>query len=192
MAPAFSGQSSGIRRASNGLSLLSRVAGRFFEAVRQFMSATVEFVYPPCCPACGVSVHGGDDAAVRSALCDTCRDEMLRDTRDACQRCGMPLGPYVVASDGCVHCHRLPLAFARVIRLGLYEDRLRQACIRGKEAGAERLTAALASLLWETQCHAFQEVGIDQIVAVPQYRAQRLTRPHKPAGRLARAPARSL
>lgn len=104
----------------------------------------------------------------------------------------MPAGPYVDTSDGCTECRKRHFRFDRVIRLGVYEDSLRAACIRGKSSGGTALAAALAALLWNKQLAQFVEFKPDVIVAVPQFWLQWLTRPHHQAVTIAEVLAERL
>lgn len=114
------------------------------------------------------------------------------DDRTRCQKCGMPVGPYVDTSDGCPACARRNFRFDRVIRLGVYEDSLRTACIRGKSTGGAALAAALASLLWKDQLHQFTEFAPDVVIAVPQFWLHWFTRPHHQASTMAEVLAERL
>ena len=162
-------------------------------ATRQIVQAAAGFVYPPCCPLCATPRPDDESEHVLwNEFCATCREVLTVSDENFCRRCGVPLGPYVDGSVDCMECRRRRFAFRRVIRLGVYTERLRQVCIRCKESGAESLTAALAHLIGETRCEDLTEAGVELVVPVPQYWIQRMFRRHNAAATLAEVLARTL
>ena len=149
-----------------------------------FGRCAVEFFYPRHCVLCHTALseaseRGGD-------FCDGCRRELLDRAGAACERCGAPIGPHVNPAGGCNYCVREQFAFDRVIRLGVYTDRLREACLLSKRARQEPLTAGLARLQWERRGDAFRDAAVDVVVPVPHFWLQRLYRFHNSAETLAR------
>lgn len=157
---------------------------RFGQVARTWFRAGLDFLYPPCCALCDREV---DSALAGSAgrLCTACREELLCSSGRACRRCGAPVGPYVDSANGCMYCRQERFAFERVIRLGIYEKRLRIACLRGKQRGAEGLLTALAELAWEQDAEPFRESEFDLVAPIPHHWSQRVLRPHNPAETLA-------
>lgn len=160
---------------------MSIAAGKSF--LTQTLSSALDVIYPPVCAFCTAALDVDLEVdAVR--LCVSCRTSFQNDDR-ACLRCGMPVGPHANTEDGCLRCRQRDVRFHRVIRLGVYEEELRSACIRAKSRGAEPLAGALAGWLEQTHHEAFCEVIPDVVVAVPQFRVHRLTRPHHSAETIA-------
>jgi predicted amidophosphoribosyltransferase len=156
----------------------------------------VEFLYPPACTLCeqvlpSVLVSGERDA-VAMRLCAACRVALAPRAGDRCVRCDAPVGPYLDTSRGCIHCRSDRFAFERVLSLGVYEQRLRQAILSAKEPGGAPLATALAELLWQTQGPALATAAIDVVVPVPHHWTERLTHPHLPPATLAVTLARRL
>ncbi|MGZ0173707.1 MAG: ComF family protein [Planctomycetales bacterium] len=150
--------------------------------LRDAGSAVVDFVLPPACAFCTRDLQNNFEATGDGIkLCGRCRKNFTSDERSPCQKCGMPVGPYVDTSLGCAECSRRNFQFERVIRLGVYEDYLRTACIRGKSRGAEALAAGLAALLWKKHLNHLDEFAPDLVVPIPQYWLHRFTRPHHQA-----------
>ena len=174
-------------------SLISRFSNRGVAAATELWQSAVDFAYPPHCGYCNTALCGMEDAdCPGTALCDTCRDAIVCDAGDWCQRCGQPVGPYLDTSNGCANCHRSQFSFDSVVRLGLYDGRLREACIRGKSPGSESLAAALAHQLWKRHQATLEEANLDLIIPVPQHWTQRITRPHNQALTLAQVFSRRL
>ena len=119
-----------------------------------------------------------------TGLCAGCRAGLLQTAGDWCKQCGAPVGPYLSDAGSCMSCRNDRFAFEQVIRLGIYEDPLRAACLRGKQRGSEGLLAALADLTWERTSARFVEQKIDLVLPVPHHWSQFL-RPHNPAEILA-------
>ncbi len=150
-------------------------------------------MYPPHCVFCNTALNATEDTDCQGAgLCNICLDAMTKDDGDWCRRCGQLVGPFVDTSNGCANCQRMRPSFESVIRLGMYKDRLRDACIRGKSPGSESLSAALAHQLWKRHQTRLKKANFDLIVPVPQHWTQRLTRPHNQAITLAQVLSRRL
>jgi predicted amidophosphoribosyltransferase len=151
--------------------------------------AAVEFLYPPACTLCEQALPAGSGSGERDAvaarLCADCRTALAPRAGDRCARCDAPVGPYLDTSRGCIHCRTDRFAFDRVLSLGVYEQRLRQAVLSAKEPGGAPLATALAELLWQTQERALSAAAIDAVVPVPHHWTERLTHPHLPPATLA-------
>lgn len=150
-------------------------------AISNTTSAIVDFVLPPTCAFCKSDLPHNPASSDSIPLCHQCRTSFISDDRAACIMCGMPVGPYVNTTGGCPNCVRRNFRFDEVIRLGIYEDSLRTACIRGKSRGAEALASALADLLWDEQQERLRDFSPDVIVPVPQFWLHWFTRPHHQA-----------
>lgn len=155
-----------------------RVAGRI-------VGPFVDLVLPPVCALCGEYHQPSDSLDLDSdsiRLCNDCVGSFLKDTRDACRRCGRPVGPHSPdTTSGCVVCRPKRQRYKEVIRLGTYDDALRTACIRSKNRGSEPLAAALGDLLFCEQRERLQAINADIIVPVPQHWLHWFTRPHHSA-----------
>jgi competence protein ComFC len=155
-------------------------------------SPALDFVLPPSCTFCRANLNPeGRQRHPEIWLCDACRLDMVKDERDPCQRCGMPVGPYA-RNDECLACRPRKFRFKQVVRLGVYEDELRQAVIRGKGRGSEALAESLAALLWQQQEAELRFLDIDFVVPVPQHWTQWFTRPHHQARTIAQILAECL
>lgn len=154
------------------------------QLTNRLISNTTDLLFPPACSFCSQPLDKDRDA---SPLCLKCRQDFVSDTRSACYRCGYPVGPYAQNEDGCMNCQRRHYRFKRLIRLGVYQDQLRHACIRGKSAGAESLSAALADYLCDQKCAELQSFKLNSVVSVPQHWRHRFTRPHHQANTMGEA-----
>ena len=160
----------------------SYIRSRIPELVRQAASSLVDFMLPPACAFCTRDLQNDFEATVDGInLCGKCRKNFTSDERSACLKCGSPVGPYVDTTQGCPECSRRNFRFDQVIRLGVYEDSLRKACIRGKSRGAESLAASLASFHYHKHQTQFAELAPEVIVPVPQFWLHWFTRPHHQA-----------
>ena len=112
-----------------------------------------------------------DFETTRWLLCRGCRGELTeRVAQPGCQRCGAPVNALVDTSEGCLYCRDEHFAFETVIRLGVYEGKLREACLKGKHTEGANLVRALAQLVSETQIQALRVLGVELVVQVPVYR----------------------
>lgn len=153
--------------------------------LRTVARGVVNFVLPPACPLCGdLSDDGGSGSVV--AFCDACRAELVHPIPFACDICGAPVGQYADSADGCGACKRFKPAFGRVVRLGLYENRLRKACIEAKDPWREPISAACGRLLVEEQRDMLLALRPETLVPIPQHWSGRLLHTHNTAEVLAR------
>lgn len=170
-------------------SSLSRDENRSRQAARlarHFLDPLIDLVLPPVCAFCGRNRLSPGSAGIQDPLairlCSPCISAFLQDRRDACRRCGQPVGPYASdTSSGCAVCRNRRQRYREVIRLGTYDDEIRTACIRCKNRGSEPLAAALADLLFREQQTRLKAIGATSIVPVPQHWLQYLTKPHHSA-----------
>ena len=101
--------------------------------------ALLGLVFPPQCALCDTEVGMG------LRLCDSCRQGLASEVY-CCQRCAMPL-PSVLPNDECIHCRKSKWKFSRVIALGQYRGRLKEAVIYTKKMKGDSLRYALSELL---------------------------------------------
>ncbi len=152
--------------------------------------AALRFVFPPSCPLCQADVenHADDSGCppVSPLLCGRCLIDVSKPRGNRCQRCGLPVGPYVRSDHGCPKCESHKFRFQKVIRLGLYDDALRQACIRAKATTQFPLAAALANLLWLSEQFDLQTANVDVVAPVPCHWTRRMLRPHHAAETISR------
>ena len=154
------------------------------------MGAVADVLYPPACAFCSAALDAGF-ASDGVRLCLRCRGA-FQNSQDACLLCGMPVGPHVSTENGCSSCRRRDFRFRRVIRLGIYKDELRQACIRAKNPGADPLAGALAGQLAATHHQELADLKFDGLVVVPQFWSHRVTRTHHSAETIAEVLAERL
>ena len=170
-------------RSASALSGMSRLLAR----------AVLDFVYPPRCLLCDDDMNSATDATGgHLAFCTDCHAKLCPATGNECRRCGAPLGPYTVAEDGCPVCIREHFAFDEVIRLGLYRDELRMACLMAKNPAGALLGRALTDLLVEVKGTVLASHTFDAIVPVPEHWLKRLVRPQYAAETIARELSRRL
>lgn len=153
----------------------------------RFIEAAMGFVYPSECLSCGVEIDHR-----MTGFCESCLEKLSPAGRNECPRCGAPVGPYVDLSKGCVQCRRQSFAFDRVIRLGIYDDEMRLACLRAKSSGGSNLSRALADTLVNQKRSSFSEYPFDLIIPVPEHWTRRFLHSHYAAEIVSRQMARRL
>ena len=102
---------------------------------------SLSLVFPPQCALCETEVGMGQ------RLCTDCRQQLSSEAY-CCQRCAMPL-PSVVPNQDCIHCRKSRWKFSRVIALGQYRGRLKEAVLYSKKMKGDSLRYALSELLAE-------------------------------------------
>jgi ComF family protein len=159
-----------------------RFAPRLLNPVAEVWRAGWDFVYPPVCFLCGCDIPS------RSIhkFCAICERDLAPLILDGCQRCGAPVGPYLDTALGCIHCKTTPFHFDGLIRLGVYKDLLRSACLTIKKPGKELLAQALAEMLWSRESARFEAAHVERVLCVPRHWTRRLFPGHNPSETLAR------
>ena len=98
-----------------------------------------------------------------------------------CARCGRSVGPHEYsAADGCPRCESRRLPWARVVRLGVYEDLLRDAVHEIKFTRWRRIGAETGCLLGAALARAMADAGMAPadavLIPVPSAFRRRLAR----------------
>ena len=164
-----------------------RTSRRVLECLGTIQRAALEFIYPPACLLCHSEIaHTVATALQNLALCPDCRNKVAAQAGNSCRRCGAPVGPFTVADDHCILCRRENFAFDEVIRLGLYRDELRIACLMAKNPSGSILGQTLADLLVDARQSSFSAQAVDAVVPVPEHWVKRIVRRHYAAETLAR------
>lgn len=175
-----------------GVMVRNRTGGVVRTASVFFRSAW-RFVYPDECARCGLE-HHDTNRSFRDGpmLCEECEAVVAPAIGPPCERCGAPVGPYVDSSKGCVYCRRDRFRFDKVIRLGVYNGALRDACRQGKLAEGQPLAAAAANLLWHRERIAFESLQADLVLSVPRHWSDRIGRPSHSSATIASILSRKL
>ena len=155
--------------------------------VSPFLSAAINFIYPPSCLLCEQEIN-----APGNNFCESCLAKLSSATSLECPRCGAPVGPYTDLSRGCGQCRRESFAFDGVIRLGVYDGQMRMASLRAKASGGGSLARGLANVLVDHKRAKFDESALDLVVPVPEHWTRRLLHPHYAAETISRQIARRL
>lgn len=150
-------------------------------------SAVLDFIYPPACDFCGVSLPSG-----QSAFCGDCIEQLKPRLPDECPRCGVPVGPFTNLTDGCGQCRSESFAFDRVIRLGIYDGLMRSACLRAKSNHGRTMALGLTDVLFLEKQNRFAESQFDWVVPIPEHWTRRFLHPHYAAESIASELARCL
>lgn len=166
---------------------------RLWQAIRllgPLRRAVLQFVFPASCPFCHADIAEHADVsqsyAIAPMLCGQCLSDVLTPRANRCRKCGSPIGPHLPSDKGCPNCDSRKFRFQQVIRFGLYDDTLRQACIQAKATTQFPLAAALANLLWLSERSDLESAQIDLVAPVPRHWTRRLLRPHHAAETIAR------
>jgi ComF family protein len=163
--------------------------------------ATLDLLFPRRCASCADPIVEPDG----SQICPRCMRDLPRIDRDeACERCGLPLGPYALDHEGrwCEGCRTLPFAgFRRACAVGTYEGSLRRAICRFKYSRRPHLARTLGKLIAdlareEYAADAYEDdednLGPEVVVSVPLHPARKKSRTFDQADLLAEAVAEAL
>ncbi len=169
------------------LTLAQQLGSALVGGGRALTGAALDFIYPPRCLLCDDDTLPGSSATGGHVpFCGDCHAKLRPSITNACRRCGTPLGPYTRSGEGCTLCIRERFAFDQVIRLGLYRDELRAACLMAKSPTGALMGRALASELVTAQREALTAQTFDAVIPVPEHWLKRLARPQYAAETIAR------
>ena len=170
---------------------LSGLTKQFQTAARQVVSpvstAFLNFVYPPVCLICGCETD-----SLSPNFCESCREKLKPEHREECPRCGAAVGPYTDLTNGCGQCRDEKYSFDRVIRLGIYEAEMRQACLRAKASDGSSMARGLGEILVQEKRSQFHEEGLEIVMPIPEHWSRRFLHSHYAAETLSREISRQL
>ena len=131
-----------------------------------------QLVYPASCWVCGTWL------AEQHAplICPGCRKALTHDPLPTCPRCSSSVGPHAVVADGCPACRGTGLAFDAALRMGPYDDRLREVILRMKSSRGEDLAEAVASLWAPIAAARLRSFAPDAVVPIPLHWTRRWRR----------------
>jgi competence protein ComFC len=171
-----------------------------FPTLARAWCAALDLLFPRRCAACGDPIIEPDG----SQICPLCLRNLPRiDREEACERCGLPLGPYSLDHEGrwCEGCRTLPFAgFRRACAVGTYEGSLRRAICRFKYSRRPHLARTLGKLIADLAREEYaaemedseDNPGPEVVVSVPLHPARRKSRTFDQADLLAEAVAEAL
>ena len=148
--------------------LPAKIAG----AGRRWLGGAVNLLFPPACSLCNAAM---EDFADGPMICDDCQPQLVS-YQPACPACGTTLPPGLAGADDCAWCRAQKLRFNSVVRLGRYDNQLRQAVLSIKHPHQQPLTFALAEMLHVRRGGDLAALGCDVVVPIPMYWTRRLWR----------------
>lgn len=166
-------------------------AVRWWESVRNFWRDGVEFLFPAHCCLCQTELALGQHHSA-GGFCETCA-VALQESGPGCSTCGGPVGPNLNRGAGCPLCLTEQFRFERVLRLGIYREHLKLACLRAKRGKAGLpLAAALARLTFAVQADLFESQEFAAVIPVPRHWQQEFQQSHNAADTIAAIFSRQL
>ena len=160
---------------------------------KSLMRMGFDLVYPPRCPLCHLALQeSGGNCTLHSEICAVCAIRIAPNIPHSCPKCAAPVGPYSETLEKCNHCRSDRFQFNSIIRLGVYQDDLRSACLLAKQKFGHSLMGALGELLWQQEQRAFSETPVDVVVPIPMHWIKRISGRHHATNSLGHVLARSL
>ncbi|MDB5308988.1 MAG: utilization protein GntX [Gemmataceae bacterium] len=142
-----------------------------------------QLIYPNACLIC--DSPEADGTTFRHGLCSECVLSVTTDSSDVCPRCASTVGPHTDVSGGCMACRPRSFGFARTIRLGPYEGRLRDAILRMKLAPGEPLAEMMGRIFAGQKAAVFKAASPDVVVPIPLHWRRRWGRGYNQAQAMA-------
>ncbi len=149
-----------------------------------------QLVFPNSCLICDLPET--DRADFRHGLCNDCHRAVTTDPFQACPRCAFTIGPHAETDGGCSRCRGESFGFDAAVRLGPYENRLRDAVLRMKSVTGESLAEMMGRVFWESGCTRLSMPGVEIVVPVPLHWRRLWVRGYNQARAVARELAMGL
>jgi ComF family protein len=161
--------------------------GPLAAAVHTVKQGLLHLLFPGVCWVCQRPLPS--DCA---HFCPDCHRALTTDPHAACPRCAGTIGPFTHVADGCPGCRQESFAFDRVLRLGPYEDMLKEVILRLKHNSGEGLAEVLGDL-WAVHAEPhLRTCAAHVVIPVPLHWRRRLWRGYNQSQPLAQALARRL
>lgn len=157
--------------------------------VRPFAEGLAELVWPRDCHLCDTPLT---PSLTEQWLCPACLNAITGDTAPTCPRCASTVGPHTDLSDGCTRCRSRRVRFEGVIRLGVYDGRLREAVLALKHADGEPLAGQLGRVWASVRGDRLHAPVPTLVVPVPLHWVRRVRRGYNQAAAVARGVAAGL
>lgn len=150
----------------------------------------LHLLYPNTCLVCDTPEAGS--RPYRHGLCSDCQAAVTADPYETCPKCGATVGPHTDTAAGCPECRGRGFAFARTVRLGPYDGRLRDAVLRMKHSAGEGLAEVMGRVFAEARGPALKDAGPSLVIPVPLHWRRRWARGYNQAAALGRELAAAL
>lgn len=129
---------------------------------------------------------------IAAMICDSCRLALFTDSLPSCPRCGVTVGLGLPAAADCINCEGRDFAFDSVIRVGPYENLLRNAVLRMKHLQGEMLAETLGGVWAETMKQRLDRLNLSRVVPIPLHYLRRWRRGYNQAAALANTLAKGI
>jgi predicted amidophosphoribosyltransferase len=149
--------------------------------LRTLARGFLQIFYPNLCWVCGRSIP-----PEQHAFCPVCYEALFIDTKPACPRCAATVGPFVNVDNGCGLCRSEGFAFDGAVRLGVYEDQIRDVVLLLKQGHNESLAELVAEQWALRSLDKLRSLGIGSVVPVPLHWWRRWQRGYNQSEALAR------
>ena len=157
-------------------------------AARGITHEVMELLCPPHCVGCAAEI-----ADSRDRLCPDCW-EQLREISPGqyCTLCGHNSGPYALIEGRCHRCQNRRPPVSRVVRVGPYQDVLRELIVSFKFRRQSQLDVFLGQLLAAALIGDSQLAQADLLMPIPLHWRRRWSRRYDQAELLVRAARKDL
>lgn len=135
------------------------------------LGAAIDLVYPPQCVSCREAM---DRETSDRRFCDACWNSLDLFSHPYCNRCGTSLSR--PDRNDCRTCEEQRFRFDRVVRLGPYEQPLREYVLRMKHVAEEPLSLGIGGLLAEACCRELSSWQPELVVPIPMFWRRRIVR----------------
>jgi ComF family protein len=154
---------------------------------RTLRDGLLQLVYPNICWICQ-----DRHVELREGVCGTCTQRLTSDPHSTCPRCSSTVGAFVPLADGCANCRDEGYAFQAAVRLGPYEDLLRETILRMKSPAGRDLAEIVGTLWAQHVGERVRALGPTLVVPVPLHWSRHWRRGFNPSALLAHALAETL
>lgn len=170
---------------------MSQIWTRLANAGRTLRRGLLQVLYPISCHCCGELLDESTNPTP-PFCCDSCYHRLTFDPGNQCQRCASRIGPHSNSINRCLSCQKERYHFHRTVRLGTYDNLLRDVILRMKHGTGEPLAEWIGQLWIQERKQQLQELDADVIIPIPLHWRRRLRRGYNQSEALAESLAQSL
>ena len=141
--------------------------------VHRWGRAGLDLLFPPNCALCYLPLTT-DGPLPR--LCVACQEQLQSASSKRCQRCGHLVAINVGQGSSCSKCTENRFVFDRVVVLGSYDGRLKQAILRMKHSGEHSLATAVGQIVGQRLAKEQILSKVDIVTYMPMHWLRRMKR----------------
>ena len=154
----------------------------------RLLSPWLDLVFPRGCGVCGMPLC---ERGIR--LCAPCAAGLAASVGgEFCEVCGASVGPHLLSNGRCTSCQNARPPYDTLVRVGVYDHKLREMILRFKGGGRALLDVVLGDLLADAILASPRVGEVHLVTTIPARWPAILQRRYEPTAMIAQRVARRL